>query len=246
MTPQAKIVEAAQPTAAGSRRWLLRGLLAAILVASVIAFPLLVDNEKLLALLARWEQGLRDYYHEHPIITLAAAFVLYVAVTGLSIPGALPLSLTYGWLFGFVPAVILVSFASTTGASLAFLLARYLIGDWVQARFGERLAWFNAAVEREGAYFLFTLRLVPLAPFWLVNLLAGLTKIRVGTFWWVSQLGMLPGTLVFLWVGASAPTLKEIADRGLQSLVSWQLIAGLTLVGLFPLVARALVRVLRR
>ena len=214
-------------------------------VLAAVSLPLVVDSQEILMRLASVEQQLRTLYREQPAVTLAVAFLVYVAVTGLSIPGALPLSLLYGWLFGFVPAVILVSFASTSGATLSFLLSRYLIGQWVQSRFGQRLAWFNQAIEREGAFFLFTLRLVPLAPFWLVNLLAGLTKIRVTTFWWVSQLGMLPGTLVFLWVGASAPTLSEIAQRGIKSLVSWQIVAALTAVGIFPLAARLLIGRLR-
>jgi len=233
------------PLPATSRAWLVRLAAIAILLVAALSLSLFVDGQQFLERLAGWEQQLRDYYREHPVATLAAAFVVYVVVTGLSIPVALPLSLTYGWLLGFIPGVILVSFASTSGATISFLLSRYLIGQWVQSRFGDRLAWFNEAIEREGAFFLLTLRLVPPVPFWLVNLLAGLTKIRVTTFWWVSQLGMLPGTLVFVWVGASAPTLQEIAEKGIKSLVSWQLIAALSLLGLFPLALRLVVGRLR-
>jgi uncharacterized membrane protein YdjX (TVP38/TMEM64 family) len=229
------------PPHATSRAWLVRLAAIAILLVAALSLPLFVDGQQLLEQLAGWEEQLRAFYREHPVITLAAAFMLYVVITGLSLPLALPLSLTYGWLLGFVPAVILVSFASTSGATISFLLSRYLIGQWVQSRFGDRLAWFNEAIEREGAFFLFTLRLVPPVPFWLVNLLAGLTKIRVTTFWWVSQLGMLPATMVFLWAGASAPTLQKIADKGIKSLVDWQIIAALSLVGIFPLVVRLVV-----
>ncbi len=224
------------------RGWALRaaGLIAFVVL--VIVLARMFGNQAILLKLAAAEQQLRDFYREQPAITLAAALVLYVLVTGLSIPGALPLSLTYGWLLGFFPALIVVSFASTAGATLAFLLSRYLIGNWVQSRFADRLAWFNRAIPREGAWFLFSLRLVPLVPFWLVNLLAGLTKIRASTFWWVSQLGMLPGTLVFLWAGANAPSLRTIADEGIASLVDWQILLALALVGLFPLAARFVVR----
>ena len=228
------------PPPAG-RAWLVRLAIIAMLLVAALSLPLFVDGQRVLERLAGWEEQLRGFYHEHPVATLAAAFLLYVVVTGLSLPLALPLSLTYGWLLGFVPAVILVSFASTSGATISFLLSRYLIGQWVQSRYGDRLAWFNEAIEREGAFFLFTLRLVPPVPFWLVNLLAGLTKIRVTTFWWVSQVGMLPATIVFLWAGASAPTLQEIAEKGIGSVVKWHTIAALSLVGVFPLVVRLVV-----
>ncbi|HUE70670.1 MAG TPA: TVP38/TMEM64 family protein [Pirellulaceae bacterium] len=224
------------------RDWIIRLLAIAAFAVLVIALARSFGNQQILLKLAAGEEQLRAVYRDHPLATLAAALVLYVLVTGLSIPGALPLSLTYGWLFGFVPGVIVVSFASTGGATLAFLLSRNLVGNWVQARYGEKLAWFNAAIEREGAFFLVTLRLVPYVPFWLVNLLAGLTKIRVTTFWWASQLGMLPGTLVFIWAGSSAPKLKEIAQRGMWSFVDWRIFVALALLAVFPFVARLIVR----
>ncbi len=225
-----------------ARGWWTRLLAALALVAAIVILAAIFSDKKIILALAAWEEQIRSFYRQRPVATLAAAFVLYVLVTGLSIPGALPLSLAYGWLFGFLPAAILVSFASTSGATISFLLSRYLIGRSVQSRFGERLAWFNEAIEREGAFFLFTLRLVPLAPFWLVNLLAGMTKIRVATFWWVSQLGMLPATLVFIWAASSAPSLTKIADEGIWSLVDWKVFVALALVGLFPLAARLIVR----
>ena len=226
----------------GSNWWIVRLAALAALIALAAFLAWRFGDKDVLLKLAAAEEQLRAWYREHPALTLAAALLLYVAVTGLSIPGALPLSLTYGWLFGFLPGAILVSFASTLGATLAFLLSRYLVGNFVQSRFGERLAWFNAQVEREGAWFLFTLRLVPLVPFWLVNLLAALTKLRVTTFWWVSQLGMLPGTLVFLWAGSSAPSVSEIAEKGVWSLVDWKIFVALALLGLFPLAARLVAR----
>lgn len=233
-------------TALGRRSWLPRVLLTVLFIAAVLVLAWLFRDKQILLALAGWEDQIRSFYREHPLVMLLAAFLLYVLVAGLSIPGALPLSLTYGWLFGFLPAAIVVSFASTSGASIAFLLSRYLVGEWVQRRFSQRLAWFNAAVEREGALFLLTLRLVPLAPFWLVNLLAGLTKIRVATFWWVSQLGMLPGTLVFIYASSRVKTLQEIAERGIWSFVEWQMFMALSMLVIFPLAARLIVGRLRR
>ncbi|MCE9527893.1 MAG: VTT domain-containing protein [Planctomycetales bacterium] len=196
--------------------------------------------------LAAREAQLREFYQTHPIITLAAAFLLYAAVTGLSIPGAVPLSLSFGWPFGFGTGMVLVSFASTTGASIAFLMSRHLIGSWVQARFGERLAAFNRAIEKEGAFYLFTLRLVPAVPFFVINVVMGLTKIRLTTFWWVSQLGMLPATCIFIWAGASAPSLKVIQEKGVGSVLSLNVILALAALGLFPLAARWTMKLLRR
>src|SRR5204863_7676397 len=120
-----------------------------------------------------------------------------------------------GWAFRFWPALILVSFASTAGDIVAFLLSRYFVGDFLQARYGQRLAALNAAVERDGAFYLFTLRLIPRVPFFVVNVAMGLTRLPTLTFWWVSQLGMLPGTIVYVLAGASAPSLTQIADHGL-------------------------------
>ena len=148
------------------------------------------------------------------------------------------MSVAYGWLFGFVPAVILVSFASTTGATTAFLLSRYLVGGWIQSKFGQRLVAFNQAMEREGAFYLFTLRLIPQVPFFVLNAVMGLTKIRTRTFWWVSQLGMLPGTCIIVYAGASAPSLTEISHNGVRSIISLNVILALTALGVFPIAAK--------
>jgi uncharacterized membrane protein YdjX (TVP38/TMEM64 family) len=191
--------------------------------------------------LAARETQLRQAVETQPVAALAIAFVAYVAVTGLSLPGAAAMSVCCGWLFGFWRALVLVSFASTTGATLAFLLCRYLLGDWIQARYGERLRAINAAIDREGAFYLFTLRLIPQVPFFVVNAAMGLTRIRVWTFWWVSQLGMLPGTIVFVFAGSSVPSLKTVAERGLGSVVDWRLFAALALLSLAPLVIKRII-----
>lgn len=196
--------------------------------------------------LATRETQLREFFTAHPVVTLGAAFLLYVTVTGLSIPGSVPLSLSYGWLFGFWTGVVLVTFASTTGASVAFLMSRYLIGGWVQSRFGERLAAFNRAMEREGAFYLFTLRLVPAVPFFAINVMMGLTKIRLTTFWWVSQIGMLPATCIFVWAGASAPSFAAIQEKGVKNVLGLNVVLALAALGLFPLAARWVIKLLRR
>jgi uncharacterized membrane protein YdjX (TVP38/TMEM64 family) len=191
-----------------------------------------------LAYVAQREADLRAALQAHPVASYAAAFVIYVVVTGLSLPGAAALSLVYGWLFGFWPALVLVSFASTSGATIAFLLSRFLIGETIQRRYGDRLGTFNQSLKREGPFFLFTLRLMPVVPFFVINLLMGLTPIRVRTFWWVSQLGMLPGTCVYIFAGSTVPTAKELARQGAASLLSPQLIIAFVILGVFPLVVR--------
>ena len=118
----------------------------------------------------------------------------------------------YGWYFGLAPAVILVSFASTSGATIAFLLSRYLFRDAIQTRFRDQLAKFNQALQREGAFYLFTLRLIPAVPFFVINVVMGLTPIRTLTFWWVSQVGMLAGTIVYVYAGSTIPSLAHLAD----------------------------------
>jgi uncharacterized membrane protein YdjX (TVP38/TMEM64 family) len=190
--------------------------------------------------LAARETSLRTLCNENPLVSLAVAFFAYVAVTGLSFPGAAAMTVLYGWLFGFWKALVVVSFASTTGATIAFLLSRYLFGQAIQARYGERVAAFNAAIEREGAFYLFTLRLIPQVPFFVINVVMGLTKLRTRTFWWVSQLGMLPGTIVFVLAGSSVKSLREIQERGLSSILDWKLVTALILLGVVPLAIKKL------
>lgn len=195
--------------------------------------------------LARQEERLRSFGRENPLLVYVVAFVAYVTVTGLSLPGSVPMTLLTAWYFGFVRAWILVSFASTTGATLAFLLSRYLLRDSIQGRFGTRLGAFNEAWRREGAFYLFTLRLLPIVPFFVVNLVMGLTPIRARTFWWVSQVGMLPGTAVYVYAGASVPSLQTLAENGVGGIFTPQLIAAFVLLGLFPLVVRKIMQRIR-
>lgn len=223
-------------------------LLLLAVVLGAFAFLYVEYGDKLnLETIARHEQRLVEFHDAHPVAIYAAAFGLYVVVTGLSLPGATVLTVAYGWFFallcgnvaGPVVAVGLVSFASTSGATLAFLTSRYVLREAIQKRFGERLRKFDAALKQEGAWYLFTLRLVPV-PFFLVNLLMGLTPIRVWTFWWVSQIGMLAGTCVYVYAGSTIPSLHQLAVEGIGGIFTPQLITAFIILGLFPLTVKKL------
>ena len=172
--------------------------------------------------------AIQAYYLADPVKVGAIFFAVYVAVTGLSLPGAAILTLVAGALFGLLWGVIIVSFASTLGASLAFLASRYLLRDWVQAKLGDKLKAINAGIERDGAFYLFALRLVPVFPFFAINLLMGLTTMKVGTYYGVSQMGMLAGTIVYVYAGTQLGQFK----------ISPGLVFAFVLLGIFPLVAK--------
>ena len=200
--------------------------------------------------LAKQEYQLRQFQQQHPVLVYGIAFAIYVAVTGLSLPGAAVLTLLYGWYFKLLPGLILVSFASTMGATLAFLLSRFLFRDFIQNRFGERLTSFNESLEREGPFFLFTLRVVPAVPFFVINAVMGLTPIKTRTFWWVSQLGMLAGTVVYVYAGSSVPSLQQLAEKGINAVFTpqqfSQIIVAFVLLGTFPLAVRWGMKFLKR
>lgn len=188
--------------------------------------------------LAAREAELRRFQVDNPILVYAAAFLFYVAVTGLSLPGATVLSLSFAWYFGFWRCLVLVSFASTTGATVAFLLSRFLFRDAIQRKFGARLTSFNQALASDGAFYLFTLRLIPSVPFFLINVVMGLTPLSVSTYWWVSQIGMLPGTIVYVFAGSQLPDLQTLADEGAQGILTPPLIIAFVILGIFPLVVK--------
>ena len=177
----------------------------------------------------------------NPVLYISGFFILYVAVTGLSIPGAAIMSLIAGALFGVLMGTIIVSFASTMGATLAFLSARFVLRDWVQGKFGERLRAIDDGLEKDGAFYLFTLRLIPVFPFFVINLLMGLTRIKTRTFFWVSQLGMLPATIVFVNAGTQISRIERTAG-----LLSPTLIASFVALALFPWAAKAILAVVKR
>lgn len=180
------------------------------------------------------------YYAAHPAMTALFFCLIYIAVTSLSLPGAALMTLAGGAVFGLLMGTFLVSVASTIGATLAFLVSRFLLRDAVQNRFGESLGAFNAGIEKDGAFYLFTLRLVPAFPFFVINLVMGLTRIRALTFMLVSWVGMLAGTLVYVNAGTQIAQIDS-----LQGVLSPGLIVSFTLLGLFPLIARKALEFIR-
>jgi pyruvate/2-oxoglutarate dehydrogenase complex dihydrolipoamide dehydrogenase (E3) component/uncharacterized membrane protein YdjX (TVP38/TMEM64 family) len=178
---------------------------------------------------------LQDWRAAHPAGAALAFFAAYVAVAGLSLPGATLLTLLAGALFGLLWGTILVSFASSIGATLAFLASRFVLRDWVQARYGAQLRAINRGIEKEGGFYLFTLRLIPAVPFFVINLAMGLTPMRAPTFYWVSQLGMLAGTVVYVYAGTQLAAIDSPRD-----ILSPGLIGAFLLLGFFPLIAKKL------
>ena len=205
---------------------------------SIFVFWLFFREHLTIERLASHESTLRDWFQASPFLFYVCAFLLYLLVAGLALPGAAALSLVIAWFFGFWPAIILISFASTAGATICFLLSRFLFRGTIERRFGDRVATFDRNFEQDGAFYLFTVRMIPAIPFFLINLMSGLTKIRAWTFWWVSQLGMLPGTVVFVYAGSSFPRLNDLAENGLQGILNFKIIAAFVFIGLFPWFAR--------
>jgi pyruvate/2-oxoglutarate dehydrogenase complex dihydrolipoamide dehydrogenase (E3) component/uncharacterized membrane protein YdjX (TVP38/TMEM64 family) len=216
------------------RRWL-----AAAVVAALLALVLLSDATDFLTLeeLKARQAQLQSWVDAHPWRAGLGYFFAYVLVTALSIPGAVVMTLAGGALFGLLEGTVLVSFASTIGATLAFLVARFLLRWPLRERYGERLRRLDEGIERDGAFYLFTLRLVPLFPFFMINLLAGLTALRAWTYYWVSQLGMLPATVVYVYAGTQLARIDSPAD-----VLSPGLVGAFALVGLLPLLTRWLAR----
>ena len=181
------------------------------------------------------------YYHAHPARTIAVYFLAYVAMAALSLPGAVWITLAGGAVFGLWVGTLVVSFASTIGATLAFLAARFLFRDWVQNRFGRNLRTVNEGIRNDGPFYLFTLRMVPLFPFWVINLVMALTPIGTRTFYLVSQAGMLAGTMVYVNAGSQLAQIES-----LDGVLSPSLLASLSLLGLFPLAARRIIAVVNK
>jgi len=211
-------------------------------VALVILLFFWFDLGKYLSLeFIKSEQAqLETWRAARPLVAAGAGFLIYVALAALSLPGAAVMTLAMGAVFGLLWGTVIVSFASTIGATLAFLASRLLFKDWVQSRFGERLAPVNAGVQKEGGFYLFTLRLVPVFPFFVINLAMGVTPIRPWTFYWVSQIGMLAGTLVYVNAGTQLARIES-----LSGIASPGLVISFALLGLFPLLAKKVLDVIR-
>lgn len=179
------------------------------------------------------QEAITDYYQSNRLLTVMVFFAAYVAVTGLSLPGAAVMTLVAGAIFGLLWGVIIVSFASTMGATLAFLVSRFILRDSVQQKFGDRLKTINKGVEKDGAFYLFALRLVPAVPFFVINMVMGLTPIRALTFYWVSQVGMLPGTVVYVFAGTQIAEINSVGG-----IFSADIIGAFVLLAIFPFLAR--------
>ncbi len=217
-------------------------LFLAVIVAAIILI-VMSDAADMLSLsyIQEHQQMLEMQFARHPWIFMLGYIATYIVVTALSIPGATILTLLGGFIFGLVNGVVAVSFASTIGASLAFLLSRFLFKDWVEAKYAKALKIINKGIDNEGAFYLFAMRLMPLFPFFMVNILCGLTRIRLWVFFVVSQVGMLPATIIYVFAGTQLATIKQLSD-----ITSPGMLGALMLLGVLPLLAKKMVEVIRK
>jgi len=213
----------------------IKRMLVVFVIASLAAAFMAFDLGQYLTLsYIKASQGrFEAFYKENGALVISSYMGLYVLVTALSLPGAAVMTLAGGALFGLLAGTVVVSFASTIGATLACLVSRFLLRDWVQGRFADKLTAVNRGVENEGAFYLFTLRLIPALPFFVINLVMGLTRMPLRTFYWVSQVGMLPGTVVYINAGRELGRIESASD-----ILSPGLIISFALLGIFPLAAK--------
>jgi len=209
-------------------------IIIALIIIAIAAFKILNLGDYLsLSYIKESQQKFEALYAEQTMAVIGAYMLIYILVTSLSLPGAVVMTLAGGALFGLVRGTVIVSFASTIGATLACFVSRFILRDWAQGKFGDKMKTVNDGIEREGPFYLFTLRLIPIFPFWMINLVLGLTKMPLRTFYWVSQAGMLPGTIVYVNAG------KELAKiDSLSGILSPGLIISFVLLGLLPLVTK--------
>ncbi|MBF0559200.1 MAG: TVP38/TMEM64 family protein [Nitrospirae bacterium] len=216
-------------------------LILIVIAALILAVKIFhLDNYLTLSYLKGSLDKLKALYENDRLIVIAGYFIVYVLTTSLSLPGASPLGIAGGALFGFWTATIVVSFASTIGATIACFVSRFLLRDWIENRFSDKIAKVNDGIEKEGAFYLFTMRLIPLFPFWMINLVMGLTKMSLFKFYWVSQIGMLAGTMVYVNAG------KELAKiESIKGILSPSLIISFALIGIFPIIVKKLIALYR-
>ncbi|AUI86221.1 TVP38/TMEM64 family protein [Vibrio azureus] len=212
-----------------TKKAMLLGVLIILFIAVYLQFGHLLTLEQV----KQFHQDVQSDIQANFTLYSGFYFLFYILLTALSIPGAAVVTLLGAALFGFWWSVVLVSFASSIGATLAFLSSRYLLKEWVESKFDDKLHVINEGVAKDGAFYLLTLRLIPVFPFFLINLLMGLTSITVARFYLFSQLGMLPGTMVYLNAGTQ---LSEITS--LSGLISPSILISLALLGLFPLIIK--------
>jgi uncharacterized membrane protein YdjX (TVP38/TMEM64 family) len=224
------------------KKLLQRLLIVAAIVVAVILFKVLGLGQYLtLDYLKASQDKFSQLYASNKLTVIATYMTIYIVVTALSLPGAAVMTLAGGAMFGFWVGFIVVSFASTIGATLACFVARFLMRDWVQNKFGDKLSTINNGIEKEGAFYLFSLRLVPIFPFFVINLAMGLTTMKLLTFYWVSQVGMLPGTMVYVNAG------KELGQiESLSGILSPNLIISFIILGLFPITVKKLLYIYKK
>jgi uncharacterized membrane protein YdjX (TVP38/TMEM64 family) len=217
------------------------GLLIVIVLAIIAFFFYDIQQYTTLDYIKAKQQNIIEYYKQNFFFVLVLFIFLYVLVTALSLPVATFLTLVGGALFGFSTGLIIVSFASTIGATLAFLMARFLAQNYVQKNFKNQLSKINKKFKSEGSFYLFALRLVPVVPFFIINVVMGLMTIKTWTFYWVSQLGMLPGTIVYVYAGTQLAQIETFSD-----ITSPSMLIAFALIGLFPLIAKNFIQFIRK
>jgi uncharacterized membrane protein YdjX (TVP38/TMEM64 family) len=217
------------------------GLLIVIVLAIIAFFFYDIQQYTTLDYIKAKQQNILEYYKQNFFFVLVLFIFLYVLVTALSLPVATFLTLVGGALFGFSTGLIIVSFASTIGATLAFLMARFLAQNYVQKNFKNQLSKINKKFKSEGSFYLFALRLVPVVPFFIINVVMGLMTIKTWTFYWVSQLGMLPGTIVYVYAGTQLAQIETFSD-----ITSPSMLIAFALLGLFPLIAKNFIQFIRK
>ena len=212
-------------------------LMVIFIVVIVSFFSLNIQSYFTLENLKSYKKILISLYENNPIIFLIVFFTIYILVTALSLPGATILTISGGVIFGLFLGTLVVSFASTIGATIAMIISRYFFKDWVKTRFEKQMEKINFGMNKDGVFYLFTLRLVPAIPFFVVNLIIGLTSLRLFTFFWVSQLGMLPATLVYINAGSKLNDIGKSSD-----ILSPIFIGSFLILGMFPLMAKMLLK----
>ncbi len=216
-------------------------ILAIILSCAVALYQLGLKDYLTLEAIKAQQGNFTQNYADNPLLVIGIFFLVYVVATALSFPGAALLTLLGGALFGLVTGLIVVSFASSIGATLAFLGSRFFLRDWVQSKFGDKLKAINDGVAKDGAFYLFSLRLIPVVPFFVINLAMGLTPIKTRTYYWVSQAGMVLGTLVYVNAGTQLAQIQSLGD-----IASPSLLASFAALGLFPWIARGIMNLIKR
>lgn len=218
------------------KKTLNKTLIIAAIIALIAAFKILsLEDYFTLSYLKSAGKKFNILYDKQPVSVVASYMLIYVLVTSSSLPGAAVMTLAGGAFFGLLVGTVVVSFASTIGATFACFISRFVLRDWMQGKFGDKFKEVNDGIKREGAFYLFTLRLIPVFPFWLINLVMGLTAMPLRTFYWVSQVGMLPGTVVYVNAG------RELAKiNSISGILSPGLVLSFTILGLFPITAKKL------